>query len=170
MIVVGVNGSPRLPRDAQDHGGYREADDGIRRLQAESCDGGGDDDGERYEPVDTGVLAVGNEGGAVESISGPEPDASGQLVSEKADDARDGERPEVAEMLGVNQSLDGLERRDGRRGEDREHDRVSGPPFAAVTAGKERDGERDRGQRVATVVDQVREQGDGTREDEDDRL
>jgi hypothetical protein len=170
MIVVGVDGPPCLPSDPQDHGSYREADERIGRRQTQRCGGGRGDDGQRHEPVDAGVVAVGDEGRTVESISGSEPDASGEFVSDESDDPRDGERAEVAEMLGMNQSLDRLECRDGRRREDREHDRVSGPPFAAFTAGKERDRERDRGERVAPVVNQVREQCDGTREDEHDCL
>jgi hypothetical protein len=72
----------------------------------------------------------------------------------------------VVERLGVDQTLDRLHERDAGAEEDRRHDEVAGGGFAPRAPEEERDPERHRGQRVAEVVDQVREQGDAVAGDE----
>ena len=54
-------------------------------------------------------MAVGDEGGAVESLAGAEPDARCDLVADVAGDAGGGEDPEVVRLLRVDESQDGLE-------------------------------------------------------------
>ena len=128
------------------------------------------DDAERDEGVAARVLAVGDERRAREPLAGTEPDPRGELVADEADDACGGERPEVGELLRVDEAADGLVERDAGGDEDRQHDGVARQPLAAGGTEEERDAERDGGQGVARVVDQVREQRDRARDREDRRL
>ena len=57
---------PGVPRDAQDHDRDREADQRIGDLEAERDDGGAGDDGQADVRVGAGVVAVGDQRGAVE--------------------------------------------------------------------------------------------------------
>jgi hypothetical protein len=79
-------------------------------------------------------------------------------------------RRQFVEGVRVEQWVDGLDGGDTGRGEDRGHDRVPGPAFTSSADREERDAEWDRGERIADVVDQVREQRDRSRRDEHDRL
>jgi hypothetical protein len=76
----------------------------------------------------------------------------------------------VLELLGVQQAQHSFLQRDAGGDEDREHDGVAGPAFGAGAAKEEGGADRERRQRVATVVDQVGEQGDAAGEEEDERL
>jgi len=58
----------------------------------------------------------------------------------------------------MDETLDRLIQRDHRADEDREHNRESGEAFAAQAPEEERETKRDRGQRIAEVVDQVGQQ------------
>jgi hypothetical protein len=66
--------------------------------------------------------------------------------------------------------LDRLVERDASGDEDCEHDSKSGELLATEGAQVEGDPERDGGERVAEVVDQVGEERDRVREDEDGDL
>ena len=70
-------------------------------------------------------------------------------------------------MLRVDEAHDRLVESDAGRDEDREDDGEPGEPLAADAPEEEGDSQRDRGQRVAEVVDQVGEQRDRAGEDED---
>jgi hypothetical protein len=51
-----------------------------------ATDDGAGDDAETDEGIDAGVVPVGDERGALQLAPGPEPDASGDLVAEVADE------------------------------------------------------------------------------------
>src|SRR3954447_189887 len=87
-----------------------------------------------------------------------QPDLRARLVSDEADCAGQREDPEVGQVLRVDQPLHRRVERDARGDEDREDDRHPGELLAARAAREERDAERDRRERVAAVVDQIREQ------------
>ena len=70
----------------------------------------------------------------------------------------------------VDEALDRLAERDECADEDREHDCEPGEPLAAQAAQEEREPERNRGERVAEVVDQVGEQRHAERARVDERL
>jgi hypothetical protein len=73
-------------------------------------------------------------------------------------------------VLRVDEPQDGLVQRDARGDEDREHDCESREPLPAGASQKEGDAERDGGQCVSVVVDQVSKEGDRPGEHEDERL
>jgi hypothetical protein len=75
------------------------------------------------------------------------------LVADEAEHARGRKQPEVRQTARVDEAIDRLTERDQRADEDREHDRNSGPAFAASTSQVEGDPQRDRCQRVSEVVD-----------------
>jgi hypothetical protein len=76
----------------------------------------------------------------------------------------------VCEVLRVDEPQDGLVQRDARGDEDREHDCESREPLPAGASQKEGDAERDGGQCVSVVMDQVSKEGDRPGEHEDERL
>ena len=145
-------------------------DQRIGDRDAEADDGRAGDDAERDEPVDAGVIPVGDERGTVEPAPGPQPHARRELVADEADQAGRGQHPQMGEVLRVQEPLDRLVQGDAGGDEDRRDDGEPGELLAARAAQEERDAERDRGERVAEVVDQVREQRDRAGGGEDDRL
>jgi hypothetical protein len=76
----------------------------------------------------------------------------------------------VREAARVNEALDRLSERDEGADEDGEHDRQSRDSLSACAAKEEREPERDRGERVSEVMDQVGEQRDAQRPRVDERL
>ena len=80
---------------------------------------------------------------------------------------------EDEEMTGrgwVDQAQDRLIRSYASRDEDRRHDGQAGQALGALGAHRERDTERDRGQRVPAVVDQVGQQRQAAGDREHERL
>ena len=128
---------------------------GSAICDAERDDDRAGDDAERDEAVDPGVVAVRDQRRAREPPAGTQPHLGGDLVPDEADHPGGGEHPEVGQVLRVDEALDRLVERDAGRDEDREHDGEPGELLGAEVAQEERDPERDRGQRVAEVVDQV---------------
>ncbi len=110
----GADRLPGLPGDAQDDEGDREADQGVAEVEAEADDDRAANDSERDEAVRTSVVAVGNEGGAIEALAGAEADQGGELVADEADRAS-GECGEIGERLagqsGARSSARGRHRR-----------------------------------------------------------
>ena len=70
----------------------------------------------------------------------------------------------------MDEALDGLAERDQGADEDREHDGETGESLPTQAAEEEGKPERDRGERVAEVVDQVGQQRDAERARVDERL
>jgi hypothetical protein len=155
--------SPRVPGDLEDDEGDGEADEWIGSGEAEGNEGGAGDDGEGDEAVDAGVVSVGDQRGAVEAPTGSEPDLGGDLVADEADDAHQGKYPWVGQRLVMQESLERLVEGDASGEEDDRHDGQSGELLAAEAAKQERTPQRDGGERVAEVMDQVGQERDGRR-------
>jgi hypothetical protein len=68
----------------QDHERHREADQRVGDFDAEADDGRAGEDTLADERVDAGMVAVGDEGGAVEPPSCPLSDAGGDFVPDVA--------------------------------------------------------------------------------------
>ena len=76
----------------------------------------------------------------------------------------------MIQRLGVDQPVDGFERGDTCRDEDRRHNGIDGPTFPPPIGSDECKTQRDGGQGVTGVVDEVRQQGHRAREREHDQL
>src|SRR5215218_2598990 len=76
----------------------------------------------------------------------------------------------MVDVLWVDQPLDGLKGGDAGTEEDRGDDEVAGTLFRSYGAQHERDGQRDRRERVAEVVDQICQQRDAAGGSEHDGL
>ena len=59
-VLVPADGSPRLPRDPEDHERDPEADDRVREIEAKGDDRGARDHAEADVGVGAGVVAVGD--------------------------------------------------------------------------------------------------------------
>ena len=81
---------------------------GSATADAERDDGGAGDDGEGDVGVGAGVVAVGDEGGAVEAVAGAGADDGCEPVAGEADRSGGGERGEVVDVLGVDEAVDCL--------------------------------------------------------------
>ena len=57
------------------------------------------------KPSIAGVVSVGDERGARESLAGAEPHLGGDLVADEADHAGRGEHPQVRQLLRVDEAL-----------------------------------------------------------------
>jgi hypothetical protein len=162
--------TPGVPGDLEDHERDDEADDGITDRGSEGDDDRARDDSERDETIGPSVVAVCDQRGARESATGAESHLGRKFVSGEPDDAGRGKHPQVGQVLRVEEALDGLVQRHARRDENREYDRKTGELLAPEAAKEERYAERDGGQRIAEVVDQVGEQRDRVGEEEDYEL
>ena len=116
------------------------------------------------------MLAVGDQRRAVEAASAAEPNARGDGVADHADRSREAEREQVLGCQGVDDALDGEHAGSDRAGQDGEHDGEAGATLGALRAQQEGDAERDGGEGVAGVVDEVGEQRDAVGGDVDERL
>ena len=116
------------------------------------------------------MVAVGNQCGAFKPLAAAKTNLSGELIAEKADHTRRRQRPEMRKILRVKETVDRLIQRHTRRNEDREDDEKPGELLASRTSQIEGNSERYSGQRIAKVVNQIRQQRDAVRRDEHDRL
>jgi hypothetical protein len=161
---------PALAGDAQDHDGHPEADEGIEdRCTRGDCESARDDR-QRDICVDTGMIAVRDQCGTVQPVAGAAAYQRGEPVAGEPDCSRERECEQMAGRGWVNQAQDRLIRGNARGKEDRRHDRQAGQALGARGAHGERDPERDRGQGVPAVVDQVGQQRQAAAEREHDRL
>ncbi len=165
-----ADGVPGVPGDLQDHEGDRQADDRVGDLSTERDHDRTRDDTQRDEAVNARMVSVRCHRRARESFARVQAHLRRYLVPDETDHTGCGERPEMSQMLGVNEPQDGLVEGDTGGDEDRQHDRQAGDLLTADAAEEEGDPERDRGQCVAEVVDQVREQRDRAGEREDRKL
>jgi len=76
----------------------------------------------------------------------------------------------VRDGLGVDEAIHGLPERDARRHQDREHDGVACPPLGASGAEEEGRSDRDSGEGVPEVVDEIGQKGNAPGEGVDARL
>ena len=107
-VVVAADRPPRLPRDAQDDERDGQPDERVGDRDAEGDDRGGRDDAERHVGVRAGVVAVGDEGGAVQPASGSQADEGRDPIARVPDRAGEGQRPQMVGRVGMDQPCDRL--------------------------------------------------------------
>jgi hypothetical protein len=95
LVVVPAHRVPALPGDAQDDQGDAQADERVGDRGADGDNDRRGDDRERHLGVGGGVVAVGDERGAVEPVAGALADLRGREVAQVADGASGGEHPQV---------------------------------------------------------------------------
>lgn len=161
---------PRLPGDAEDHCSDGEGDQRVSHVESERDHHGTENDSETYVGVGSGMISVRHESRAVESPACSCTDERSDEVAEEADRTCQGECNEVLGCLGVDDPHDGLVCSNAGTDEDRQHDGETRVPLGSLRAQCERHAQRDSGQRVAYVVDQIGEKRDAAGEDEDHRL
>src|SRR5512133_325359 len=81
MMIVAADRAPRAPCDAQDDERDGQADEGVGDRGAQRDDRGRGDDAQRYVGVGAGVVAVGDEGGAVQAPAGARADDRRHVVA-----------------------------------------------------------------------------------------
>ena len=86
--------------------GHGQADEGVGDLGAERDDDRAGDDRQAHEAIGPGVIAVGDQGGAVQAAAGAQADERGGLVAEEADGAGDAERQQVVDVLGIDEPVE----------------------------------------------------------------
>jgi hypothetical protein len=130
----GRDRAPGVPGDLDDHERDCEADDRVGDVGAERDADRARDDAERDEAVDSGVVAVGDQRRAREAPAGPVADGGGALVADETHQTGGGQRPEVRELLRVDEALDRLVERDAGACEDRRDDEEPGQLLSAEAA------------------------------------
>lgn len=168
--VTVADRSPRLPGDPHDQRADAEADQRVGKLQPEGHRDRAGDDGEADVGIGFGVVAVSDQGGAVERAPGREADQRRQPVAGEAEQTGADQDGEVRDFLGVDQTPDRLDSGDGGRDKDDDDDEVARVALRSLRAHQEGSAERNRGGRVAEVVDQIGEQGDAAGRGEDRHL
>jgi hypothetical protein len=88
--VLAANRAPGVPGDLEDHAGDPEADQRIGDWQAEGYHGGACDHGQTDVGIRTGVVAIGDQGCAVEGSPGAGTDLRRKPVSAIANHSRPG--------------------------------------------------------------------------------
>ena len=168
--AVPAHRSPGLPRDAQDHERDSEADDGVGDWCSECHDDRRGDHRQAHVCVRLGVVPVGDERGAVESATGAQADASCNVVARIPECTGRREHGQVGWGGWMDEALHGLDAGHARTDKDGRDDGQTGASLGKVGVERERDSERNRGECVAEVVDQVGEQRDAAGGKEDRRL
>jgi len=118
LVSVALERHPRLPGNAQDHDRDAESDDGVGPRESEGHNRRRGDDGQRDVCIGARVVAIGDEGGAVESVSCTRADYRRREVPEVSDDPCRRKRPQVGRGTRVDQTLDGLKPGNARADED----------------------------------------------------
>src|ERR1035437_796504 len=169
-MVVTADCGPRLPADAQDDERDGQAD---KRVGDGGADGDNDrrgDDRQRDVGVRASVVAVGDERGAVEAMSGAPADLGGDEVAQVPDNAGEREHPQVGGWTLVDEAENRLDPRHARADEDGRNDEQSRLALGSLRTHQEGDSQGNCGERVPEVVDEVGQQCDRTRQYEDERL
>ena len=152
-----------------DRDGDDEADDGVGPVPADGDAACTHEHREGGEAIGPRVVAVGDEGRRADGPALADAEERDGLVADEADESRHGDPSHVVDRRRVQEAVDGLPSgehgRQGDHGDDEESGEVLGAAVAVgVTAGggasaeDEGDPERDRGERVAEVVDRVGQQ------------
>ncbi len=100
------DGPGRVPDDEEDRDRDGQADQGIEDRDAHRDPNRADQDSQRGETVDPGVLAVGDQRGRADLPADPDPEDGDRLVAEEADDRGGRHPPEVRDRLGVDEFAD----------------------------------------------------------------
>lgn len=169
-VVVVAHGSPGLPRDPQDYQTDQEADDRIGDRQAGCNDERRGDHCQADIGVGARVFAVCAQRSTVQAPPSTHANLRGDEVSAIADRARDTQGEEMRRRTRMNEPLHRLNARHARADEDRSNDSQARTTLGPIRTKRESDPERDRGQRVAEVVDQIGEQRNAATRDKHDGL
>src|SRR5712691_5567605 len=161
---------PALPGDVEDDEGDDETDDRVGEVQPEGNHAGARKHSETDKAVYPRVVSVCDERGTVEPPTGTQTHLRGDLVPDEPDDAGSGQEPQMRKAARMNDALGRLPQRDERADEDCEHDREAGETLSSGVAQKERKPERDRGERIPEVMDEVCQERDAQRSRVDERL
>ena len=105
-------------------------------------------------------MPIGDEGCAVQSAARAQTDTGSDVVAGVADCPGEPEYREMSWGRGVDKASDRLIAGDTGADEDRSDDRQTGPSLGHPGVQRESDPQGDGRERIAEVVDQVREQGD----------
>src|SRR6266540_2870011 len=87
LDVAAAHGQPRAPRDAQDDGGDREADQRVGDRRSKPYDQRARDDREAYVRVGAGVVAVSDQGRTFEASARARADHRRHLIADVAEEA-----------------------------------------------------------------------------------
>jgi hypothetical protein len=164
------NRSPRLKGDSQNDRGYRQRDQRVAGVKAERHDACTQHHSEADKGIDTRMVTVCDKSGAVQSAARPRSDVGSHEVASEAHQARQGERDQVARLVGIDEAFHGLIARHASRHEDHGDDRKPRVTLRSLRAQHEGDTEWQSRERVAHVVYQVSEKGNAAAQDEDHGL
>lgn len=170
MVGASAHGPPRVQGDPEDDRGDREADQRVGDRQADRDDRRRGDHGEADVGVGARVVAVGDQGRAVEAVAGAGADARCDPIAREADQPRGGQGEQVRRGLRMDQPRDRLDPGDAGGEEDHPDDEQSGPALGPSGAQHERHAERNRRAGITEVVDQVGEQGNAAAGNKDRQL
>jgi len=143
VVVVATNRAPRLPGDAHDDAGDREADQRVGDRRAKRDGPGRRDDGEAHVCICPGVVAVGDECRAVQPRARAQSDTRGHVVAGVPDRSGKREHGEVGRRCRVHEAVYSLDRGDARAEKDDGHDGEARSPLGNVRVQREGDPERD---------------------------
>ena len=118
----------------QDRDGDQQADDGVGPAPADRDAAGAEQDGQGGEAVGAGVQAVGDQRGGADLAAGADAVAGHPLVAGEADQRGGGDRPQVGDVAGVQQPVDGLVGGQCGGGGDGQHDDDPGQVLGAAVA------------------------------------
>jgi len=146
---------PTVPGDVEDDDGDDEPNDRVSDGSPESDDTRAGKDAEADEAINTSMVAVCDESGTVEALARVRANLRCDFVADEADHARRRQPPQVCECVRVNEAKDRLTERHDGTDEDSHDDGDPSPPLASGASEEEGEPERDRGQRISEVVNQV---------------
>jgi len=95
VVIAATHGVPTLPGDVEDQPGDDEPDDGIGDRRTQRHDERAQDHTRAHDPVATGMIAVGDQSGAMQASPAVQADARGDPVSQDADHAGEAECQQV---------------------------------------------------------------------------
>jgi hypothetical protein len=186
LWIDGVEETPKheaggVAANDEDRGGDDEPGDRVCCVPAGGDAGGAGNYGERGEPVDAGVQAVGDECGRSDSAAGADSDLGGNLVAKESQHAGQRHHGQKVHVLWMDETVDRLVRGERGRGCNDQHDddtsKVFCPPVAvgealvgSPPAETERDPQRNRCQCVREIVQGIAEQRDRACENDDRTL
>jgi len=165
----------------EDRDGDGQADGGVGPGPPEGDTAGAEQDCEAGESVGAGMQPVGDQGGGADAAPDADAVAGHQFVAGEPDDGSSGDGPQVGDVAGVQQAVDGLVGSQGAGQGDHRDDEDPGKVFgAAVAVGvalgrraqsqAEGDQQRNSGEGVGHVVQGVAEQGHRPRQHDDHGL
>lgn len=178
---AGEHGTRRLPDDAEDHHCDDEPDDRVGQREAQPDTRGAEHHGKAGQPVDAGMVTVGDERRALDLAADADAEHGDDLVADETEHPGRCHDAEHVDLLRVDQPVDRLVAGDQRAEQNQADDDHAGKVLDAAEAiGETRrrlapgegegDPERDGGGRIADIVDGVGEQGHAAAQQDNDDL